>query len=78
MCIVVPRPSQDGQAPNGLLNENSRGSISSIVKPDTGQAKRAENVVRSPLSASSKTEEDPSWKTASKTEDPSWKTDNPP
>ncbi len=53
MCIIVPRPSQDGQAPNGLLNENSRGSISSIVKPETGQENRAENVVRSPLSASS-------------------------
>jgi hypothetical protein len=33
-----PRPSQVGQAPNGLLNENSRGSISGMVKPETGQA----------------------------------------
>jgi hypothetical protein len=29
----VPSPSQTGQAPNGLLNENSRGSISGMVKP---------------------------------------------
>ena len=49
--IVVPNPSQLGHAPNGLLNEKSRGSISSIVKPDTGQAKRAEKIVRSALSA---------------------------
>jgi hypothetical protein len=47
----VPRPSQDGQAPKGLLKENRRGSISSMVKPETGQAKRAEKVWRSPLSA---------------------------
>ena len=51
--ILVPSPSQVGQAPKGLLKENSRGSISSIVKPDTGHAKRAENMLRSPLSASS-------------------------
>ncbi len=46
----VPRPSQAGQAPAGALNENSRGSISSMVKPETGQAKRAENVMRSCVS----------------------------
>ncbi len=51
--ISVPRPSQAGQAPKGLLKENSRGSISSMVKPETGQANFAENVVRSPVSASS-------------------------
>ena len=28
MCSSTPRPSQAGQAPNGLLNENRRGSIS--------------------------------------------------
>jgi hypothetical protein len=38
----TPRPSQTGQAPCGLLNENSRGSISVMVKPETGQAKRSE------------------------------------
>ena len=43
----VPRPSQVGQAPAGALNENSRGSISSIVKPETGHAKRCENTTRS-------------------------------
>jgi hypothetical protein len=35
----TPSPSQAGQAPNGALNENSRGSISGMVKPLTGQAK---------------------------------------
>ena len=44
----VPSPSQAGQAPNGLLNENSRGSISGIVNPDTGQANLAEKIVSSP------------------------------
>jgi hypothetical protein len=48
---LVPSPSQEGQAPNGLLNENSRGSISGIVKPDTGQANFAEKIVSSPVSA---------------------------
>ena len=43
----VPRPSHLGHAPNGLLNENSRGSISSMVKPETGQAKRWEKMMRS-------------------------------
>jgi hypothetical protein len=33
-----------------LLNENSLGSISSMVKPDTGQAKRSEKVSRSCVS----------------------------
>jgi hypothetical protein len=43
---LTPRPSQTGQAPNGLLNENSRGSISLIVKPETGQANFSEKVIR--------------------------------
>ena len=43
----VPRPSQVGQAPKGLLKEKSRGSISSMVKPETGQAKRSEKMIRS-------------------------------
>src|SRR3546814_5092665 len=47
----MPRPSQAGQAPKGLLNENRRGSISSMVKPETGQANLAEKVVRSPVLA---------------------------
>ena len=49
--LSTPRPSQTGQAPCGELKLNSRGSISSMVKPLTGQAKREENTVRSPLSA---------------------------
>src|SRR3982751_3935802 len=46
ICCSTPRPPQAGHAPNGLLNENSRGSISGIVKPDTGQAKRSEKIKR--------------------------------
>ena len=38
-----PRPSQAGQAPAGALKENSRGSISVMVKPETGQANLSEN-----------------------------------
>ena len=51
-------PPQVGQAPNGLLNENSRGSISAMVKPETGQAKRDEKVMvrgASPSGASANT-----------------------
>ena len=33
----VPRPVQPGQAPCGELNENVRGSSSSMVKPSYGQ-----------------------------------------
>src|SRR5919201_1611163 len=47
ICCSTPRPPHAGQAPNGLLNENSRGSISGMVKPDTGQAKRSEKTRRS-------------------------------
>jgi hypothetical protein len=45
-------PPQVGQAPKGLLKEKSLGSISGMVKPETGQAKRCEKVRRagSPLS----------------------------
>ena len=50
--VSTPSPSQAGQAPCGELKENSRGSISSMVKPLTGQAKREENTVRSGLSPS--------------------------
>src|SRR5262244_2640015 len=46
----VPSPSHLGQAPAGALKENSRGSISSMLKPDTGQAKRAEKTIRSCVS----------------------------
>ena len=38
----VPRPLQSGQTPNGLLNENWRGSSSGNDSPHTGQAKRSE------------------------------------
>ena len=46
----MPSPSQDGQAPKGLLKENSRGSISGMVKPETGQANFSENTMRSCVS----------------------------
>src|SRR5262245_59347866 len=45
--ISFPRPSHLGQAPAGALKEKRRGSTSSMVKPETGQAKRAEKVMRS-------------------------------
>src|SRR5687768_11866978 len=38
-------PPQVGQAPKGLLKEKSLGSISGMVKPETGQAKRCEKVI---------------------------------
>ena len=50
MCCSTPSPPHFGQAPNGLLNENSRGSISGMVKPDTGQANFSENTMRSVVS----------------------------
>ncbi len=50
MCCSTPSPPHSGQAPNGLLNENSRGSISGMVKPDTGQANFSEKIRRSAVS----------------------------
>ena len=50
MCCSTPSPPHFGQAPNGLLNENSRGSISGMVKPETGQANFSENTRRSAVS----------------------------
>src|SRR5207248_2974860 len=50
MCCSTPRPPHFGQAPNGLLNENSRGSTSGMVKPDTGQANFSEKMSRSAVS----------------------------
>ena len=50
MCCSTPSPPHFGQAPNGLLNENSRGSISGMVKPDTGQANFSEKIRRSEVS----------------------------
>ncbi len=46
MRISWPSPSQAGQAPKGLLKENRRGSISGIVKPETGQANFDEKTMR--------------------------------
>ena len=43
---LAPKPPQCGQAPCGLLNENRRGSISSMVNPETGQANFEEKVSR--------------------------------
>ena len=42
----TPRPEHAGHAPCGELNENSRGSISEIVKPETGQANLEEKIRR--------------------------------
>src|SRR4051794_8865282 len=41
-----PSPSQAGQAPCGALKLNSLGSISAMVKPETGQANFSEKVIR--------------------------------
>ncbi len=41
---LTPRPSQVGQAPAGLLKENSLGSSSLMAWPQIGQAKRAEKI----------------------------------
>ncbi|MNP28447.1 hypothetical protein D3C76_1214100 [compost metagenome] len=48
----TPRPSQVGQAPAGLLKENSLGSSSLMACPQIGQAKRAEKIISSPGSSS--------------------------
>ena len=62
MARWLPSPSQAGQAPNGLLKENSRGSISGMVKPDTGQANFSEKRMRSWVSfADLLTESAPVW-----------------
>ena len=41
---LIPIPSHSSQAPNGLLNENNLGSISSIVKPLSGHANLVEKI----------------------------------
>src|SRR2546425_2442024 len=41
----VPSPEHSGQAPNGELNENCRGSSSGSESPHVGQAYRSENSV---------------------------------
>ncbi len=37
--ILYPSPAHTGHAPNGLLNEKLLGSISSMLTPQSGQAK---------------------------------------
>ena len=41
--LRVPKPSQTGHAPNGLLNEKSRGSSSATARSHSGQECLAEN-----------------------------------
>ena len=41
--LRVPKPSQTGHAPNGLLNENRRGSSSATARSHSGQECLAEN-----------------------------------
>ena len=43
----VPTPWQSGQAPNGELKENWRGSSSGSESPHPGQAYRSENITDS-------------------------------
>ena len=42
---LIPIPSHSSHAPKGLLKENNLGSISSIVKPLSGQANLVENMI---------------------------------
>ena len=46
--VLNPSPVQQGHAPNGLLNEKLRGSISSMLMPQSGQEKLSENNIVSP------------------------------
>ena len=55
-----PRPSQPGQAPCGALKLNRRGSISAMVKPETGQANFSEKVMRPSGALSARTSPLPS------------------
>src|SRR5712691_9766562 len=41
--MMFPKPWHVGQAPNGLLNEKSRGCGSSYVMPHGRHSKRSEN-----------------------------------
>src|SRR6266571_4527593 len=41
--MMFPNPWHVGQAPNGLLNENSRGCGASYVMPHGRHSKRSEN-----------------------------------
>ena len=41
----TPSPSHSVQAPKGELKEKSLGSISSIVKPDSGHANLEEKII---------------------------------
>ena len=58
----VPSPSQTGQAPNGLLNENSRGSISGMVKPEIGSANFSEKISRLAVPSSFAATSQPGWR----------------
>ena len=44
---MLPKPWHVGQAPNGLLNENSRGWGSSYGIPHGRHSKRSENLMNS-------------------------------
>src|SRR3546814_5129967 len=46
VCSSDLSPSQAGQAPCGALKLNRRGSISAMVKPETGQANFSEKTMR--------------------------------
>ena len=62
--LTWPRPSQRGQAPIGLLNENRRGSSSGSEYPHTGQAKRAEKMCSRPESISTANARPSEWRSA--------------
>src|SRR6267378_1989426 len=63
---IAPRPSQRGQAPIGLLNENRRGSSSGSAysQVGTGQAYLAEKRCSCPLSVSTTIARPSAWRSA--------------
>ena len=58
--MFMPSPVQSGQAPKGLLNENSRGSIAGRLTPQSLQAKCSLNSSSSACSPSVATSTKPS------------------
>ena len=64
--MMLPKPWQVGQAPKGLLNENSRGCGSSYERPQVRHSKRSLKTWRTSGAPSS-----PSWTTHA-APPPSW------
>ena len=56
--ILKPSPKHSGQAPNGLLKEKLRGSTSSTLMPQSGQANPSDIIKFSPSITSISTRPD--------------------